>query len=143
MNTLGGKTQRTIKKEESYSINEGFVCTEKASAGTMVKLNSDGTVSPVASVDDVPFGTLSCGCNAANGDVTVHTQFVSVVRGKADGAVAIGDDLAVSGSVTEDGNVLSKYKKAVAGNTMVAVALSGGADTTDVWVGVKRVFVTK
>ena len=61
MNTLGGKTQRTIKKEESYSINEGFVCTEKASAGTMVKLNSDGTVSPVASVDDVPFGTLSCG----------------------------------------------------------------------------------
>ena len=26
MNTLGGKTQKIISKEESYSINNGYVC---------------------------------------------------------------------------------------------------------------------
>ena len=143
MNTLGGKTSKIISKEESYSINNGFLCTEKVSAGTIVKLNSDGTVSPVELPADVPFGILSSGCREANGEVTVQTPFNAVVRGKASGSITVGLDLSVVDTVTDNGNTLSVYKDSVSagGVLIVAQALSNAADGEDVWVVVYRVFL--
>lgn len=109
-----------------------FTSTAIVAIGAAVKLNSDGTVTPVAAHTDKVLGIVTSGCNAANGRVTVQLKFSAVVRGKADGTVAVGAIVDASGyDATAQ---LTKYKATQASGNTFGIALVGGADTTDIQV---------
>lgn len=140
MDTLGGTTKRVCRKEESWAINEGFSAKVPMPSFTVVKLDTNtGEVEPVSAVGDVPFGILSVGCKEAGQTVTVQTQFNALVRAKASGTVALGDK--VSAEAMDTGaEHLMKYKKSASGNIVAGVALTGGADGEEIWVGHLRVY---
>lgn len=136
MNTLGQTTKVVVTREESYSLNISFVSDAILPKGSLVRLLSTGHVSAATNAD--AFGIVTVGCKAVGEKVTVQTQFNTELVGKADGAVAIGDLLTTTGyDATAE---LSKYKVAATTNLIVAVALSAGADTEEVVVGVLRAF---
>ncbi len=141
MFTLGDKTSKVIRKEESWSICEGVTCKVAVPLGTVVKLDpATGEVEPISAVTDKPFGVVTVGCRHPEEKVTVQTQYNAILRGKASGVVATGDDLSVEANVTVNSETLTKFKKAVAGNYVTAQALSNGANTDDIWVGILRTF---
>ena len=140
MHTLGNKTTKVVHKEESWSINDSYVCKVAVPVGTIVKLDSaTGEVEPVSAVADIPFGVVSVGCTKENELVTVQTQFNTILKGKASGAITSGDYLQAESLDTTAG--LVKYKKAVAGGTACAVALADAGNDEDFTAGVLRVFV--
>jgi len=138
MYTLGTTPVTICKLEESYSLNIGVISTPIVQRGQMVKLvPADGTVVAVAAVTDKPFGMVVAGNTEANSLITVQTEFNAVVRCAADGAIAIGDQVSCSG-VQTTGEKLSKFKKSVATNVVSGIALSAGADTESVMIGILR-----
>lgn len=140
MTTLGDNTKQAVDwKDEIYCIAHKFVCDTVVHKGVMVKLKTDGTVTPTTAITDNPIGKIDAGNKAegANTPVTVATKFLAIIRGTADGAIAIGDQ--VYGSGVDNTNEQGKFKTTVASGANVAgVALSAGADTETVTIGIYR-----
>lgn len=110
----------------------GYVCAELLPLGCPVKLNSDGTVSKIAAATDVYFGTVQVENKEAGGKVTVATRFKAVIIAQANSAVTTGQVLdanaLVSGAVT--------YSTTTTNGNKSAMALSSGADTEAISVGI-------
>lgn len=111
--------------------------------GAPVKLLSTGLVAYPTAVTDFPFGVIAALNNryekspSDDYEVTVITPFGSVVKAEADGVLAIGDLVCVSGFNTT--KLEGTYKKVAAlGNIVVGMCLEGGADNTDVTIGIFR-----
>ena len=138
MNTLGNKTKRVIVVNESYSIHYKATAGEPLKTGDVVKIDtaSKKVVKVTAATDEV-FGIVISGCREKDTNVTLNTQFVAIMEGIADGELAYGDKVAVTGKTT-DGE--TKYKKAVTGNFVTGIALGKAADTKGVRVGILRMF---
>jgi hypothetical protein len=137
LNTLGTVSSTIIIKEESYALTHSFSCATEIDKGVLVKLNTDGTVSPVAAVTDRPLGFVTNGNKNHNptDKVTVLVPFSAICNCVASGAVAIGDELAGEAIAT---NGRQKWKKAVSNNIVSAVALEAAANNEEVLVGVLR-----
>lgn len=105
----------------------------KVNNNTVVKLNSNGSVSPLAADADKPFGLAVIGNNGADERVTVLTPFVAIVNAPADGAITAGNT--VQASVYANG--VQKYK--VGTTTPIGVALKSAADGADCQIGILRV----
>jgi len=139
MDTLGTTRKSIIKKEEMYALNHGFIAkgaiTDEYERGQVVKLDTaTGEVEPIAAAADVPFGVLTAG--GKGGDrVTVQTNYSIIMNTKADGVVAMGDELSASGV---DADAVNTFKTSVAGDTVMARALGVAADGEWVLVGVTR-----
>lgn len=139
MNTLGGQTRpNNLPKEESYSINHKATAGADLKRGAIVKFDGAGKVVAVAATTDVAYGQVIVG-GKTNELVTVQTQFSAIQNAKADGALTAGDRVAASG--WDSTNNTMKYKKAVASDTVVGVALATVATGADVQVGVLRTFI--
>lgn len=136
MNTLGNTTETVITLEESYSLDKGFTAKAIMPKGTVVNYDPSTGEVGVATVTDA-FGVLSIGATAIGDTVTVKTPFVQLQSGIASGAITNGDLLAADGV---DGNNVQKFKKAVATNIVVGMALMDSADTAEARVGIYRVF---
>lgn len=135
--TLGSTTTRVMEKELSYPIAQGF---PMASGQTyypnqMVRLLNDGTVTPVTASTQAVLGRV-CSSSEANdtGNVRVVTPFESILHAKANGTVDEGDRLACTGFDSTTGRPI--FKTAASGDYVSAIALTGGATTTDVTVGI-------
>ena len=143
INTLGGTTKRIVYREEDGVIAIGFPISGSNvigdfDANMMVKLNDDGSVSPVAASTDIPFGRLtSTFQNTDRGNVRVITPFESHIRCKANGTLDEGDLLACTGfDATERVPI---FKAAVAGDYISAICLKGGATgNVDCEIGILR-----
>lgn len=133
--TLGSTTTNYIKVEESWSITKKFTATAATTKGTVVKLNTAGTVTAVSATTDVAFGIVIAGCTAADEEVTVQTQFQAVVEGLTSGTVTTGDAVAAK-AVDSTGPM--QYKKAVTGDTVIGIALSTATTGLAVTVGLLR-----
>ena len=142
MYTLGTTPKTICKIEESYSINIGVVSSAVFQRGQVVKLSSTGEAEPIEALTDKPLGMIVAGNTTAGEEVTVQTEFNALVRCKASGAIAIGDEVAVQ-EIETTGEKLTVVKKAVATNYIVGVALSAGATTESVQIGFNRVSLLK
>lgn len=136
LSTLGDETLLKIVKEESYAIAHSFICTAAVINGVMVKLNTDGTVSPCAAVTDKPIGFVTVGCKAADERVTVVTPFQAIVYAESDSGSTCGAELAQSGINTAVTN--AKMKTAVSTNYVSAVALETATTGNLMQVGILR-----
>lgn len=138
-NTVGGTTKRKMEMQESYMLVIGFpTVSTTLKEGQHVKLANDGTVSAVSATTDKSIGfVVSAYTGNDAGSVKVATPFVAVVRGQANGTLDEGDEVATSGY---DGtNDVAIYKKAVAGDYIVGVVLTGGSTgTVDNRIGLYR-----
>lgn len=137
MNTLGNVTKTKITYEEDKAIAVSYLATAILKKGRLVKMNNDGTVSAIAGPTDQVFGVVTVGNKVADTKVTVLTQFSTILKGTADGAIDEGDLVSVTGYDVALEN--DKYKKSVATNCVAGIALTQGADTTQVTIGVLRV----
>lgn len=137
MNTLGTTTKNVVKKEEQYAINHGFVAASALQRGQVVKFNATtGEVEPIAAATDKPFGIVTAGGGAGE-RVTVQTQFSIILNAIASGTVALGAKVAATGV----SGAYNTVATATAGQTATAVALTAGADTDEITIGVLRGFV--
>lgn len=134
--TLGSTTNNYLKVEESWSITKKFTGTTALTKGTVVKLNTAGTVTAVSATTDVAFGLVIAGSAAANEEVTVQTPFNAIVEGLTSGTVTTGDAVAAK---EVDGTGPMQYKKAVTGDTVIGIALSTATTGLAVTVGLLRV----
>ncbi|MCB9047609.1 MAG: hypothetical protein H6550_15860 [Chitinophagales bacterium] len=127
---LGNGVTRKEIRENSYAICIGFPYTSGTFAkNMMVKLNSNGTVSPVAAVTDRPLGRVSSDWDGNNEDhVRVIVPFIAEHTAYADGDIDENEFLSCSGYDTTSG--LPKYKVATVGDWVSAVCKSGASDTT-------------
>jgi len=133
--TLGTTTTTGIIKHEDRCVSHSFECDAQVNQGALVKLNTDGTVSPVSAVTDKPLGVVIKGNKAADENVTVLTPFVAIGNAVADGAVTAADELAGSG---QDANGKQDFAPAAATHQVSAIALTGGADDATILVGYLR-----
>ena len=136
--TLGSTTAKAIMPKEQYGIiTDTRICTVAVEEGETVKLNSDGTISPVSAATDIPHGIVKVG-NKGDADklVTVQTPFRAIVRGQANAAITCGQRVAAVGTVTSSGGEkLTDYKTAVTTNYVVGQALTTAVDDGTVDVG--------
>ena len=138
MYTLGQTTNKAIiKRKNDYLVNVSALCAAALVEGETVKLNTDGTISAVTAVTDIPFGTVVVG---NGGDVTklvtVKTNFKAIVRGQANAAITTGQRVAALATVTSaGGEKLTDYKTAVTTNYVIGQALTTAADDGEVEVG--------
>lgn len=124
MYTLGSETPEAIAPyEELHIIAYGFVCTAIVGKTAIVKLNSDGTVSPITAVGDKAFGMVTTGNTEANTKVVVLTPFMAIVRGLATATVATGAFVSAASWDTTD--KLTKYTTTAAGGWATGLVLSG------------------
>ncbi len=136
MYTLGTTTTRIIHKEESWGIAVGAVSTAVVKVGQIVKMNADGTVSPTAAVTDVPFGMITKGTESDTRlDVTVQSFFVAILTAVASGPVITGNDLASNGVSGDHGTYIVA---SAATHPIIGMALTDGADTAEITVGLYR-----
>lgn len=136
LTTMGDETPLKIVKEESYAITHSFICTAAVINGVMVKLNTDGTVSPCAAVTDKPIGMVTVGCKAASERITVRTAFAAIVYAESDAGSTCGAELAQSG--INSAVTLAKMKTAVSTNYVSAVALETVTTGNTFQVGILR-----
>lgn len=136
LSTMGTETPQKVLKEESYSIAHSFICTAAVINGVMVKLNTDGTVSPCSAVTDKPIGYVTVGCKAADERITVSTHFQAIVYAESDAGSTCGAELAQSGINTAVTN--AKMKTAVSTNYVSAVALETATTGNPILVGILR-----
>lgn len=134
MNTLGDVTAKNVMPLKGlYLLNKCFICTALVVVGQPVKLNSNGTISPVAAATDIPLGHVVVGNgNDLENEVTVMTPYRAIILATADGAVTAGVRVSCTGVAAGRG----KYKLAVTTNYVVGQALTTAADTAEVVVGV-------
>lgn len=136
MSTMGNDTPLKLLKEESYCIAHSFICTDAVTNGVLVKLNTDGTVSPCASVTDKPIGMVTVGSKADDERVTVLTPFVAIIYAESDAGSTCGAQLAQSGINT--GGTNAKMKTAVTTNYVSAIALETATTGNPILVGILR-----
>lgn len=137
ISTLGGTSRAIFINDENESIDIGHVCdTALVPLGTVVKLKTNGEVTPVTAVTDQPYGVLSVGCKAIGDKVTVKTPFVAVVVGESSGTTAVNDDVAAQ--ALNSGGTLMKYKTALETNWVIGKVLVGGANAAEIRVGIYR-----
>lgn len=140
MTTLGDNTNKAVDyKDESYSIAHKFLADAAVFKGTIVKLNATGGVTPTTAATDVPIGKVDVGTadGATSGDCTVSTKFTAIIRGTADGALAIGD--VVYGSGVDAAKKQGKFKKTTtSGDIVIGVVLVAAADTATATIGIYR-----
>lgn len=136
--TLAQTGANKLSISESYSINLTHTCSALVKEGARVKLNNDGTVSPIAARTEMPYGVVVAANKIAGGKVTVQTDFSAVTLGKASGTLAIGDLVCAAGY---DGTLhLTTYQAGVAasGHYASAIVLVGAANNGTCKVGVLR-----
>lgn len=122
---------------ESYSINKSFACDTVVTEGCMVKLKTDGAVTPVTAETDTPIGMVVVGNAAVDGKVTVQTNFAAIALGKAGAsAITIADKLAAKSWNSTD--KLTVYEAPAATECASAQALTGGASGATIVVGIYR-----
>jgi len=141
MNTIGGTTVNLVSHEELYAIAHSFECTASVEKSCIVKMNNDGTVSPVEAVTDKPFGMVTVGCKNADEKVTVLSPYVAIVKGYADGVIDEGEYVNAKAWEATEGKM--EYKVAAAASHAVGQCIIGGADNTEVTIGILRVPVTQ
>lgn len=139
--TISIEKENVTPLVESYSLNTSFVCDAIVATGAIVKLKTNGEVTPVAASTDVTFGVVVCGNKEIGQKVTVQTNFSAVVIGKASAAVAVNDEVAVTGY--DNVLALGTYAPAANGDYMTGVALSAGALNARVRIGIYRQPVKK
>lgn len=135
MNTLGDVTAKNVMPLEApFLLNKCFVCTALVVVGQPVKLNSNGTISPITAATDIPLGIVKVGNGTdLEKEVTVQTPFRAIILATADGAgVAAGVRVSCTGSASGRG----KYKLAVTTNYVQGQALTTAADTAEVVIGI-------
>lgn len=137
MYTLGATTAKAIiSRKNDYLVNVTGFCAAAIKEGETVKLNSDGTISAVTAVTDIPFGTVVVGNNGdVNARVTVMTNFKAIVRGQANGGITCGVRVSALASVVSGTETLTDYKTSVATNTVIGQALNTALDNAMVVVG--------
>lgn len=136
---IGSQAHNLMILEESYAFSMGFpTASTTLKAGQLVKLNADGSVSPIAATTDVVLGVVASAWQKVdNGTVRVVVPFSTVFDGAiADGVLAAADQVACSGV---DANGLPKFKKAVAGDIVSGIVLIGAASGGGARVGLLRV----
>lgn len=122
---------------ESYSINKSFACDTVVAEGAIVKLKSDGAVTPVTAETDYPLGLVVVGNKVVDGKVTVQTNFSAIILGKANAITVIGNDLAAK---SYDATAkLTVFDVAASADHIAATALTAGAATATIVVGLRRV----
>lgn len=132
---LGTPGQRIIEVRAGKTVDRTFQAATELLEGTLVKITGDNFVAPVATVNDVPIGTvITSETKSDRIIITVQTKFQSIVRGVAVLAIAAGAQVnAIKPSVAE--YVMEYQTAAAAPAVAVGMALADAADTEDVWVG--------
>jgi hypothetical protein len=137
--TLSISRKNVFKRTDLHGLTLGFNQDSAASTdlafGQAVKLKTSaaGEVTGVTAVTEEPFGFVwkqPSADEAQKNVVVVPVTSCAELHGQADGTVAIGDNLAVSGYDATTG--FPKFKKAVATNYICAIAITGGATTTEI-----------
>lgn len=134
MNTLGTNPSVKVSKEESYAIAHSFSCDAIVKKGQLVKLKSNGDVTPVTAATDIPVGVVVVGNAAVDTDVTVQTIFSAIMTALADGTVDEGNTLACTGHTTN----VPKFAVGVTTSVISAIALTGATTGLAITVGVLR-----
>lgn len=139
MYTLGNKTSKVVSIAESRAICLSFIGAEDLKEGDIVKIKaSDKKVEKVTAPTDEVFGVVEKGCfSKKDNRATILTQFCGEYIGVADEALAFGDKVAITGQNDEGRN---KFKKGVAGNFAVGIALEDATNEKPVRVGMFRMF---
>lgn len=119
--------------------NNNFTATAICPIGTPVKLNSDGTVSPVAAVTDFVFGIVVKANRFLNTDPipdwpTILTPYSAIIWGVSDAGSTTGAKVACSG---QDATTASpKFKTAVTTNYVIGQALETATNGNRIHVGI-------
>lgn len=132
--TISPEKKNVLPLVESYSINKSFICDSTVVLGQAVKLNTDGTVTPVTAATDVPIGIVVAPNRADDTRITVQTFFSAVVLGVADSTVTTGNVVAITGNTAG----ANKFKTAIATYFVVGIALTTATNTNAVYVGLLR-----
>jgi len=137
MYTNNQTEERKISRELNYALVIGLPLASGYTApndGDHVKLNTDGTISPVSATTDKAIGHIASAYTKTSGsDVRVHTGWQALTRGECDGTLTPGDEVACSGidaSGTYNTAPINKYKTAGTGDYVVGICLVGGLTTT-------------
>jgi hypothetical protein len=131
--TLSSTTRNAIPyNEEGSKFSYGAVADAILPVGTVVSLLSTGKVAAVTAYTDVQIGVVIVPNTVAGGMVTVQTKFTTVVNAVADGTVAIG---AVVDATGNNGSGVPKFKATATGGNACGIALTGGATTVAIKVG--------
>lgn len=118
MYTLQGTAQNPVQIEMENNIRRCFIADGALTKGTLVKLQSDGTVVACTAATDFPIGHVLVPA-ADEAEATVSLAARAVVIGVADGSVTCGNLVACDAT---------GYKAWVAGNTAVGIALNTASD---------------
>lgn len=132
--TLSSTTRNAIPyNDEDCKFSYGAIADAILPVGTIVKLLSTGKVAAVTAYTDVQLGVVIVPNTVAGGYLTVQTKFTTVVVGVADSTVAVG---AVVDATGNNGSGIPKFKATAAGGNAIGIALTGGADTVSIKVGI-------
>ncbi len=139
--TLGISPEAIVKMVDDASLTKSFLSDTTYLIGTLVKLIEDGSVTVVTAATDVVFGVvISSEEKSDRTKCTVQTSFQMLSRGLAAGGVTAAQLLSTTGIEAEatDPELKMKFKTAVAGDYVTAIALTTAADTEEVEVGILR-----
>lgn len=130
-NTVSGRNRAEYTNDNLINL-----CIFPAKAaypkGTVLKINAQGKLDADLVAGDVPYGVVFTPNKKADEYPTVITGFSVVAVAKADGAVAVGDVVYVSGYDATDG--ITKVKTATT-ELIQGIAIEGGASGAEVRVG--------
>ncbi len=136
LNSLGSTPETRMYYQEDGSIDIGLSCDTVVKEGAMVKMKADGTLTPVTSATDKPFGVVAVGNAAVDTKVTVKTYFVAIMLAISEGITDEGKFLACTG--IDATTKKSKFKVAVTTDYITAVCLEGAINGYPCKVGVLR-----
>jgi len=139
MHALGFGADAIFSMKDNSNLAISFISATELNQGTVVRLNGAMTVEAITVATQTPFGIVITSEQKTDGTwrCVVQTQFQALVRGRANGVVAVNADVAASDYHTA--SKLMRYEAAGA-NTVVGVALTAGADTDEIIIGIKRSF---
>ena len=126
MYTTSGTSPNPIFIEMEETVRRCFVADETVTVGQMVKLQSDGTITPVTAATDFPIGYVLVPAKDGK-EATVSLSARAIVKSVADGSVTRGQLV----SATADGYADSGNYDVVSG-----VALTTAADAAELEVAV-------
>jgi hypothetical protein len=140
MNTTGNNTTSLVSHEDQQGINLSFqnATEDLLPKGAPVTIDSTGKAKLATGADFV-CGVVTVPAKGTVGlysgppRVTVITKFRSVTVGKAVGVVADGAKLE---AVAVEAGVVTYKTLATSGAIPVGIAIKGGADATDITVGI-------
>lgn len=130
-NTVSGRNRAEYLNDNLINLGQ-FPAKAAYPKGTVVKLGADGKLDAALVAGDVPFGVVFTPCKKAEDYPVVVTGLSAVAVAKADGAVAIGALVYVSGFDTTGG--ITKVKTATT-ELINGIVLEAGANGAEVRVG--------